>query len=94
MALVVLSSAAGFVTNKCHIKIRTLCLGALVRVSIAVIKHHDQNQFVFHFTAYPSYRKDGGGTQGRNLEAGTDIEAVEECYLLALSPWLVQPVLI
>ena len=29
--------------------------------------------------------------QDRNLEAGTDAEAVEEGCLLAFSPWLAQP---
>ena len=28
----------------------------------------------------------------RNLEAGADTEAMEECCLLACSPWLAQPV--
>lgn len=30
-------------------------------------------------------------TQGRDLEAGPDAEAMEGCYLLASSPWLAQP---
>ena len=30
--------------------------------------------------------------QGRNLEAGADAEAIEECCLLACFPWLAQPV--
>ena len=29
--------------------------------------------------------------QGRNLEAGADAEAIEECCLLAYSLWLAQP---
>ena len=32
------------------------------------------------------------GSQGRNLEAETEAEAMEECCLLAYSPWLVQPI--
>ena len=32
-----------------------------------------------------------GLTQGRNLEAGDDAEATEECCLLACSSWLAQP---
>jgi hypothetical protein len=36
-------------------------------------------------------RKSGQGlTQGRNLEAGADAEAMEGCYLLACFPWLAQ----
>lgn len=30
-------------------------------------------------------------TQGRNLEAGADVEAMEGCCLLACLPWLAQP---
>ena len=29
-------------------------------------------------------------TQGRNLEAGADAEAMEGCFLLACFPWLAQ----
>ena len=32
-------------------------------------------------------------SQGRNLEAGADTEAMEECCLLVDSPWLAQPAL-
>jgi hypothetical protein len=31
------------------------------------------------------------GNQGRNLEAGTNAEAIKEYCLLAWSPWLAQP---
>jgi hypothetical protein len=30
------------------------------------------------------------GSQGRNLEAATEADAMEECCLLAFSPWLPQ----
>lgn len=33
-------------------------------------------------------------TQGRNLEAGAEAEAMEECCLLACSPWSAQPAFI
>ena len=33
-------------------------------------------------------------TQGKNLEAGTDAEAMVGCYSLACFPWLAQPVLL
>ena len=36
--------------------------------------------------------KVGAGTQSRNLEAGTEAEAMEECCLLAYFIWLAQPV--
>ena len=31
------------------------------------------------------------GSQSRDQEAGTEAEAMEECYLLAFCPWLAQP---
>lgn len=31
------------------------------------------------------------GKQGRDLEAGTEAEALEECYLLHFSSWFAQP---
>ena len=63
-------------------------------------KHHDQEAswggkglFSLHFhTAVHQQRKSGLElTQGRNLEAGADAEAVEGCCLLACSSWLAQP---
>jgi hypothetical protein len=60
MALVVSAAAAGFVTNKCQATIRSQCPDALVRVSIAVIKHHGQNQLGFHI-----------GKMEEELKAGT-----------------------
>ena len=39
----------------------------------------------------PHHRRKSGQEiiQDRNLEAGADAEAMEGCYLLACSPWLV-----
>lgn len=39
----------------------------------------------------PSPREVKTGTQGRNLEAGSDAESMEECCPLDCSPWLTQP---
>lgn len=72
----VVSSAVDLVTNKCQVKIRSQWPGILVRVSIAVLKHHDQTQLLFHLIACPSSGEGGAGTQGRNLEKGTDTEAM------------------
>lgn len=71
--------------------VRNPCVG----VSIAMMKHPDQKQLEeervslgLHF----SIRKSGQELkQGRNLKAGTDVEAMEECCLLACSSWLAQP---
>lgn len=49
----------------------------------------------FHSTAFhhrPSLRKVRTGTQGRNLEAKTEVDTMEEHSLLAWSPWLTKPV--
>jgi hypothetical protein len=61
----------------------------LVRISIAVVKHHSQKAswggkglFDLHF--YVTVKKSGQEfKQGRNLEAGADVEATEGCCLLA-----------
>jgi hypothetical protein len=45
------------------------------------------------YSAYTStllYKSGQELTQGRNLEAQSDAEAMEGCYLLAFFPWLVQ----
>ena len=74
---------------------------ALVRVTMAAKKQHDQKAkwggkglFNLYFLIATHYQKKSGQElkQGRNLEAGTDAEAVEECCFLAWSPWLAQPV--
>ena len=62
-------------------------------------KHHDQEAswggkglFSLHFhTAVDHQRKSGLElTQGKNLEAGANAEAMEECCLVACFPWLAQ----
>jgi hypothetical protein len=46
--------------------------------------------YTFH-TAVHHQRKSGQElTQGRNLEAGADVEAMEGFFLLACFPWLAQ----
>jgi hypothetical protein len=64
----------------------------------ACTKHHDQEAswgvkglFNLYFIA-DYHRKESGLelTWVRNLEAGADAEAMEECCLLACFPWLAQ----
>lgn len=66
----------------------------LVRVSVAVLEHHDQRAswggkgyFSSHFHGTVHYCGKSGQElkQGRSLEAGIDAEAVEGCCLLACS---------
>lgn len=74
-------------------------VGTCLRVSIAVIKYHDQKQlekerisFILQFSDHtPSLRKVRTGTQGRKLVTGTSAEAIEECCLLTCCPWFAQP---
>ena len=55
----------------------------LVRVSIAIIKHHDQKQ-LREKVAYTSTSKEvRAGTHGRNLEAGADAQAMRNLSCLA-----------
>jgi hypothetical protein len=63
-----------------------------------VIKSHDQRNsgrkgLISHMVPYITahYQKLSGQElkQGRTLEAGADTEAMDECLLLACSPWLV-----
>lgn len=42
-----------------------------------------------YFSLCVSSREFRARTQGRNLEAGTETEAMEKCYLLASFPWLI-----
>jgi hypothetical protein len=71
-------------------------VGVLVRVSVAVTKHHDHKMSCGRkvHSAYTSPLTEiRTGTQKvRSLEAGADAEAMEGCCLLALFPWLAQPV--
>jgi hypothetical protein len=65
----------------------------LVRVTIAVLKPHDQSNLgrkrliwlapPYHFHHQRKL------AQARNLEAGADAEAMEKCCLLTHSSWLV-----
>ena len=83
----------------CWRQLKTELGVALVRVSIGATKHHKQatwegkglfclgSHIIVHH-----WRKSGQELkQGRNLEAGADAEAMEECCLLVCSSWLVQP---
>ena len=72
----------------------------LVRVSFAVMKHHDQGNLgvkgLFQFTFSGdnlSLKKKSRQeiTQVHYLKAGAEAEAVEECCLLDHSSWLPQP---
>jgi hypothetical protein len=60
----------------------------LVRISIAVIKHHDQNQlrkeenYFFIIQLIVHYPE---------VKADTEVEAMEGCCLLSCSFWLAQP---
>lgn len=77
----------------------------LVRVSITVVKHHDQKQcreemyFILKLSGdIPSVGVGGNGeewrlnakTQGRNLEVETEAETMEEYCVLACSSWFAQ----
>jgi hypothetical protein len=63
------------------------------------IKHYDHEAscggkglFSLHFHIAVHHQRKSGQelTQGRNLEAGADAEAMEECCLLDCFPWLAQ----
>jgi hypothetical protein len=63
------------------------------------MKHYYQNQVVeervylvytFHNTVHHQKKPEQDLKQGRNLRAGPDTEAMEECCLLACSSWLAQ----
>jgi hypothetical protein len=69
-----------------------IVISVLVRVSIAVIKHHNQMQigwkwvyFILQLVVTSSRTR----TQGRNVEAGTYTGAMEGWYLTFCSPKLV-----
>jgi hypothetical protein len=48
----------------------------------------------FHIAVHHQRKTGQDLTQGRNLEAGADAEAMEGCYLLVCFPWLAQPALL
>jgi hypothetical protein len=62
----------------------------LVRVTIAVMKHPKLGRRGFIWLTLPYHHHSKSG-QDRNLEAGSDAEAMEECCLVACSTWLAQP---
>lgn len=69
----------------------------LVSVSIAVIKHHNHKHlgeggFILLPRHNPPSEEIRTGTQDRNLEAGADVEAREECCSLTCSLGLASPV--
>jgi hypothetical protein len=47
--------------------------------------------FSFHIAVHHQRKSGLELTQGRNLEAGVDAEAMDECCLKACFPWLAQP---
>ena len=66
----------------------------IVRFYIAVIKVHGHKQLgeerVYFSVTLRSYAT-AEGSQGRNLVAGAEAEAMEEYFLLACSSWLAPP---
>ena len=81
MELRLLGSAAGtFTTKPSH---QAVCL----RVTIAVMKHHDQSNlgrkgFMWLMVLHHSHHGRKSGLElkkGRDLEAGAEAEAMEEC---------------
>ena len=71
----------------------------LVRILYSCLKHHEQEAssgrkglFNLHIHIAVHHQKKSGRelTQGRDLEAGADAEAMEGCCLLTCFPWLAQ----
>ena len=56
---------------------------AFVRVSVAMVKLHDnlKGRAYLAFTSQSIM-------EGKNLEVGTEAEAMEECCIRTCSPWL------
>ena len=69
-----------------------------ILLPIVVTKHHDQKQLGRERFTYPnpspSCGEVRGRTWGRNLEVGTEVEAMEECCLLACSSLFAKPTFI
>jgi hypothetical protein len=73
-----------------------LCGIILVRVAIAVMKHYDQSKLgrkgkdlfdlLFYIIVHHQMMSGQELKQDRNLETGTDEEAMQECCLLACIP--------
>ena len=58
---------------------------AFVRVSVAMVKHHDNLKGRAYLAcAFTSQSI----MEGKNLEVGTEAEAMEECCIRTCSPWL------
>ena len=71
---------------------KIIYLIVLVRVSVAIMKYHDQKAswgrkglLGLHFHLIVHHQRKSGQelTQDRNLEAEADIKSMEECCLLA-----------
>ena len=65
----------------------------LVRVTIAMMKHHDQKQDGEEsiYLAYTSRAQSiFGESRDKNLEAGADPETMMGLFLMACFPWLAQ----
>lgn len=58
-----------------------------------MLKHHDQSSWFQLITSrsHSITEEIHSGTQGQNLEAGADVEAVEDGCLPPRSSWFVQP---
>lgn len=69
----------------CHL--RKLLCWLLVRISLAEVKHHDQNN-LGEERVYFTFQHSG---QTPSLRAGTQVEAVMGCCLLVCLSWLTQP---
>lgn len=50
-----------------------------------------ENGLIWSVGYSPSLKELAAGTQGRDLWVRTEVESVEECYLLAWFSWLGQP---
>lgn len=64
---------------------------SFVRVSVAMIKHNDQSNLgnkVWTSLQNYTFQFSAEGRQGRNLEAGTRVEAMEEDCSFPCSSWL------
>ena len=87
-------------TRNAHVPESRRCISLLLKVSIATMKHHEQEanwggKGLFslhpHIAVYHQRKSGQELTQGKNLEAGADAEAIEGCCLLACFPCLAQP---
>lgn len=65
-------------------------MGVTVRVTIAVNKNHDQKHIGEERVSIPTvlHRRKAGQEE---FKTGADVEAMQQCCLLASSTWLAQP---